>query len=103
MQANNKSNVIVWTEPGQYSMLEVLLAHGTKCHLCGKEINYYAPRRVGFYGWENGLHLDHVIPLSKGGSDELDNVKPSHVKCNIKKSVMRTPAIPKFPPIVSKN
>jgi 5-methylcytosine-specific restriction endonuclease McrA len=39
-----------------------------------------------------------VIPLSKGGSDELENVKPSHGYCNIKKSGMRTPAISKYLP-----
>ena len=86
MQANNKSNVIVWTEPGKYSMLEVLLAHGTKCHLCGKEINYYAPRRVGFYGWENGLHLDHVIPLSKGGEHLPWNLQVLTAEENLIKS-----------------
>lgn len=79
-------------------MLEVLLAHGTKCHLCGKDVDLTATRRVGFFGWENGLHLDHVVPLSRGGSDELDNVKPSHARCNIKKSNMPTPAVPKFLP-----
>ena len=98
MQANNKSNVIVWTDPGKYSMLEILLAHGTKCHLCGKDIDFAAPRRVGYRGWENALHLDHVLPLSKGGSDELENVKPSHGYCNIKKSGMRKPAISKYLP-----
>jgi len=99
LKINNKSNVIVWTDPGQYSMLEVLLAHGTMCHLCGNPVDMAATRKVGYYGWENGLHLDHVVPLSKGGSDTLENVKPSHAKCNIAKGGMRTPAIPKYPPV----
>jgi len=29
---------------------------------------------------------DHVVPLSKGGRDDLKNVKPSHGKCNLTKS-----------------
>jgi 5-methylcytosine-specific restriction endonuclease McrA len=31
------------------------------------------------------LHIDHVIPISKGGTDTLDNVRPSHAKCNLSK------------------
>jgi 5-methylcytosine-specific restriction endonuclease McrA len=35
--------------------------------------------------WQNGLHIDHVIPIAKGGADILDNLKPSHAICNISK------------------
>jgi 5-methylcytosine-specific restriction endonuclease McrA len=44
-----------------------------------------APRKVGQDGWEHGLHIDHVYPLSKGGLDTLENVRPAHGKCNIVK------------------
>ena len=44
-------------------------------------------RKVGVEGWEQGLHLDHVVALAKGGNDTLTNVKPSHGLCNIKKNV----------------
>ena len=33
-----------------------------------------------------GLTVDHVIPLSKGGSDELENLRPAHWICNNRKS-----------------
>jgi 5-methylcytosine-specific restriction endonuclease McrA len=64
---------------------EVLLRWGTRCHICGEEIDLEAPRWNGSVGWERGLHLDHVTPLSKDGEDTLDNVKPSHGLCNNKK------------------
>jgi len=32
-----------------------------------------------------GLHIDHVMPLSKGGPDTLENVRPAHGSCNVKK------------------
>jgi 5-methylcytosine-specific restriction endonuclease McrA len=35
---------------------------------------------------KQGLTLDHVIPLSKGGTDTMDNLRPAHWLCNIKKS-----------------
>ena len=96
LKTNNKGNVIPWTDPGRYSMFEVLLTHGTICHLCDRPIDMVATRKVGYYGWENGLHLDHVIPLSKGGLDTLENVKPAHARCNINKGAMTKPYIPKY-------
>lgn len=44
-----------------------------------------APRRTNIKGFEFGLHIDHVIPLVKGGSHTLENVRPSHAICNLKK------------------
>ena len=31
-------------------------------------------------------HIDHYVPLSKGGSHTLDNVRPSCEQCNLEKS-----------------
>ena len=30
-------------------------------------------------------HLDHIIPLSKGGAHSYANTQPSHADCNVKK------------------
>lgn len=35
-------------------------------------------------------HIDHVIPLSRGGSDDIDNLAAACVTCNISKGA-RTP------------
>ena len=32
-----------------------------------------------------GGTVDHVIPISKGGTDDLDNLKPAHWICNVKR------------------
>jgi hypothetical protein len=65
---------------------DVIAKWGIDCHLCMEPVDLDAPRTVGAEGWERGLHLEHVIALSNGGSHTLDNVKPSHGICNLRKS-----------------
>lgn len=69
-----------------YLESEVIELHGTMCHICSKEIDMTAPRRSGAPGWEMGLQIDHVISLASGGSDSIENVKPAHGICNLKKN-----------------
>jgi 5-methylcytosine-specific restriction endonuclease McrA len=70
----------------KYSTQDVLDLYGTDCHICALPIDLIVSRVIGLEGWELSLHLDHVIPMSKGGEDTLVNVKPSHGICNMKKS-----------------
>lgn len=51
------------------------------CHLCGQPIDYNAD-------WLDPLSftIDHIIPLTKGGADVLDNLAAAHRKCNRDKS-----------------
>jgi len=68
-----------------YKESQVLEVYGNNCHICLKPIDLSAPRQPGLDGWEMGLHIDHLIPLSKGGPDTISNVRPSHGSCNVKK------------------
>ena len=69
-----------------YTLEQVLELYGTVCYLCNLEIDMNAPRSCGKEGWEQGLHLDHVIDIQYGGADAIDNVKPTHAICNLKKN-----------------
>ena len=53
---------------------------GNVCHLCNSEIDLSIARNSRF-----GATIDHVIPVSKGGEDTLDNMRLAHWICNIKK------------------
>lgn len=68
-----------------YTVKYIIEIYGTVCHICNEDIDMQAPRSPGKLGWEKGLHLDHIIPLSKGGTDTVDNIKPSHGICNLSK------------------
>jgi 5-methylcytosine-specific restriction endonuclease McrA len=50
----------------------VLERDGHRCGICNEEI-------VGDF------HLDHVVPLAKGGPHLYSNVQAAHPSCNIKK------------------
>ena len=68
-----------------YTLEQVLEEYGQVCYLCELEIDLTLPRKIGVAGWEFGLHLDHVTPISKGGQDCLENVAPTHAICNLNK------------------
>lgn len=57
--------------------LEVFEAHGWKCFVCKEVINRYLrfPNLMA-------ATLEHIIPISKGGTHTWDNVTVSHAKCN---------------------
>ncbi|WP_408995767.1 HNH endonuclease [Streptomyces europaeiscabiei] len=46
-----------------------------QCYLCGR----------GIAGLSQ-LHFDHVVPLSRGGTHAVDNIRPAHAACNLRKS-----------------
>lgn len=43
---------------------------GGVCHICQETVSFYQ------------MHLDHVIPISKGGEHSYANIKASHSDCN---------------------
>lgn len=75
---------------------QVIAEYGATCWLCGKPINLDADRRT-----RAGLTLDHVLPVSQGGADSLDNLRPAHKGCNSKRqdrppSTIRRPDPPEI-------
>lgn len=55
------------------------------CYLCGLPCNYedyYISDNGAFIVGRDYPSIDHVIPLSKGGTHTWDNVKLAHFRCN---------------------
>ena len=57
---------------------------GRKCQLCGKELFFgdaaFTRKRMVEAG--DSPTIDHIIPLSEGGSDGLDNLRLTCPPCN---------------------
>lgn len=67
-----------WSCPPKLRDL-VVQTYGRTCHLCGLPI----------FGL---VSPDHVIPRAKGGSDALENLRPSHLRCNLRRKDRDLPA-----------
>jgi hypothetical protein len=65
-----------------YNLSQVVERYGLECWVCHTDIDLSLPRT----GHKTmGLHLDHLIPLIKGGHDKLGNIRPTHGVCNLRK------------------
>lgn len=56
---------------------QVVEMYGRTCHLCHQPI-------LGT------VSIDHVIPRSKGGSDDIRNLRPACLACNVKRGTKPT-------------
>jgi hypothetical protein len=83
--ANKRRAKVMNSRAEEYTEAQVIEKYGENCHLCLLPIDFNAPRRVGREGWQNGLHIEHLIPIDKNGPDILENVRPSHGLCNLRK------------------
>jgi 5-methylcytosine-specific restriction endonuclease McrA len=66
--------------PGAYTLAGIAARDDRRCHLCGKRVD------MSLSGMDpDGPTIDHLLPLSVGGLDEVANVSLAHRACNIKK------------------
>ena len=56
---------------------QAIAATRAACHICGGVIDYTlrSPHPMSF-------EIDHVIPLTRGGTDDRHNLAAAHRKCN---------------------
>jgi hypothetical protein len=61
--------------------LQVYEIHNWVCGICGKRINKKLTKPN-----LKSKSLDHIIPLSKGGTHTYNNLQPAHLSCNMSKN-----------------
>jgi hypothetical protein len=64
----------------KYSRAEIMIRDGWTCQICNKRID----KRLRFPN-PMSASIDHIIPLSEGGTDEPKNVQAAHWRCNVAK------------------
>lgn len=64
---------------------------GDKCYLCGKNIDFTLS-----HPHDKSPSVDHITPISKGGTHTLDNVAMTHLDCNKRKSARLVPHGPQI-------
>lgn len=57
-------------------LVRILVRDGLSCRLCGGNL---ADVDLDL------IHVDHVVPRARGGSDDLDNLQATHARCNLSK------------------
>jgi 5-methylcytosine-specific restriction endonuclease McrA len=62
---------------GLYTYDDVFDLYGDTCYLCLRPVDRTL-ESTGYYG----PAIDHLIPISRGGIDSIENVRPCHRGCN---------------------
>lgn len=66
-------DVVLYRHERQILINELKKRDGRICYLCGKQMT------------NSQMTLDHVLPLSRGGKNEIFNLRITHEICNVKK------------------
>jgi 5-methylcytosine-specific restriction endonuclease McrA len=71
----------------QITLRKIFDKTGGYCYHCGKKLSF---SNYGSLSGKGSWEVDHSMPLSKGGTDHLNNLLPSCIPCNRDKSALTT-------------
>lgn len=69
------------------SIHDIIVRDGNRCYICGVKTDPKAPYSSPFKA-----NLEHVVPLSLGGTHTIDNLKCACRRCNTLKGAKHSPA-----------
>ncbi len=67
-----------------WKVIEVYKRNGNICRICGYPMIFNLD--LNDHSIFDPSEIDHIIPLSKGGSDDVENLGVAHRSCNRKKN-----------------
>ena len=71
----------IYAQGDDINALVLFELHAWVCFVCKKPINRFL-RKPNFMA----ATIEHIIPISKGGTHTWDNVAPAHAICNFGKA-----------------
>lgn len=79
--------VLLYAQPQKLTRYQRMRRNGGKhTELEWRMLKYYYGNRCAICGMRNAkLTKDHIVPVSKGGSDNISNIQPACQSCNSKK------------------
>ena len=86
-QIFQKNNVILANLMGKWNRNKSKKRRWQKNHLINKYGNFCALCRISFNSMKE-ITFDHIIPMSRGGVNELENLQLVHLHCNHAKADM---------------
>jgi 5-methylcytosine-specific restriction endonuclease McrA len=67
-------------EAEHVSRAYIITRDGSRCHICGKKCR------------SSEIHLDHLVPISRGGTHTAANLRVACAHCNLSRGAGRIPA-----------
>ncbi|MBA7588687.1 hypothetical protein ES708_30753 [subsurface metagenome] len=73
----HKRRLLIGSVHNKVYLKDLIAKYNYRCGICGEIINPDLKREDKF-----SLTIDHILPISKGGSHTLDNLQMAHLICN---------------------
>lgn len=67
---------VVIPQQQRKDLIKSARVNGLPCNICGQPLGPF----------DEHLHIDHIFPVSKGGTNAVRNLQVVHMSCNLKKS-----------------
>lgn len=81
VQSKRRARIVKNGPPEEFTFEEICERDQWSCYLCGKPVD----KELDWPHTESAS-MDHVVPLSKGGPHVRDNVRLTHLWCNLSKN-----------------
>jgi hypothetical protein len=76
-KSRRRKSLLSGVEHDDYNRIDIFNNYEGICCICNKPIDIDMPPRH-----PESFTIQHIIPVSLGGNDTVDNIKPAHYSCN---------------------